>query len=188
MWPNWPGSSTPPATSSRRPMSEKPWPRLLAGLRGPGGQAALTARANERADSLARTLANRVEDEVKTMRQVLGDLRTSITRQLEELEEPEQLMLFERSEREQFSRDLDALRARVESIPAEIDAEEAAIRSRYSNRPPASSLPPSPSSCPAAWPTAACQPFLAREDVDEPAGRPPATLTGSPWSTRSARS
>ena len=86
------------------------------------------------ADSLARTLATRVEDDVKTMRQVLGELRTTITRELEELEEPEQLMLFERSEREQFSRDLDALRARAESIPAEIEAEEAAIRSRYSEQ------------------------------------------------------
>ena len=118
------------------------WPALEEGAR-----AALTARANQRAESLARTLATRVEDDVKTMRQVLNELRTTITRELEELEEPEQLMLFEPSERQQFSRDVDALRARVESIPAEIEAEEAAIRSRYSEQATRIFPLPSPSSC-----------------------------------------
>jgi len=117
-----------PAAHVREQLAQA-WPALEEGAR-----AALTARANQRAESLARTLATRVEDDVKTMRQVLSELRTSITRELEELEEPEQLMLFEPSERQQFSRDVDALRARVESIPAEIEAEEAAIRSRYSEQ------------------------------------------------------
>jgi superfamily II DNA or RNA helicase len=93
---------------------------------------ALLTRANDRADSLVRLLANKVEDEVKTMRAVLGDLRAGILAQLEELEQPEQLTFgFAENEREQFVRDVAALRARVDAIPAEADAEEGAIRGRY---------------------------------------------------------
>lgn len=105
------------------------WPALEDGAR-----AALTARANKRADSLARLLAGRAEDDVRAMRSVLIDLRASILAELEALEEPEQLLLFEPNEREQFTRRVDALRTRVEAIPAEIDAEEANIRARYADQ------------------------------------------------------
>lgn len=105
------------------------WPALEEGAR-----AALAARATQRADSLARLLASRVEEDVQTMRQVLTELRASILDELEALEEPEQLLLFEPVERQQFTRDVDALRARVEAIPTEIDAEEINIRARYDDQ------------------------------------------------------
>ncbi|HXP33690.1 MAG TPA: DISARM system SNF2-like helicase DrmD [Acidimicrobiales bacterium] len=95
-------------------------------------QLALRARAEDRAESLERLLAAKVEDEVTTMRAVLDELRRGILSQLADLEEPEQLTFgFARDEREQFARDVGALRARVDAIPAEADAEELAIRRRY---------------------------------------------------------
>lgn len=106
------------------------WPDIQEQLRG-----AIANRAGDRADSLTRSLLQRVEDDVTTMRTVLSELRTSILAELARLEEPEQLMLdFDIDERSQFTRDIDALRARADAIPAEIDDEELAIRRRYDDQ------------------------------------------------------
>jgi superfamily II DNA or RNA helicase len=106
------------------------WPSFEEPLVG-----ALKARASDRASGLAKALAEKVEEDVSTMRGVLEDLRNSILAELTALEEPEQLMLdFTGDERAQFTRDVDALRARVETIPMEIEREEAAIRSRYEDQ------------------------------------------------------
>jgi superfamily II DNA or RNA helicase len=90
----------------------------------------LERRAYDRADSLQRTLADRAEQEVGTITAVLQELRRSIEAELTE-PESEQLTLFSPDERSQFERDLDALRRRLEAIPADIDRETAAIRTRY---------------------------------------------------------
>ncbi len=52
-----------------------------------------------------------------------------------ELAEPEyqQLELFARSEREQYDRNVTALRHRLEQIPAEIEQETALVRSRFAD-------------------------------------------------------
>lgn len=106
------------------------WPAIQEPLR-----VAVAARAGDRAASLTRTLLQQVDRDVAAMRTVLGELRTSILDELDRLGEPEQLMLdFDRDERAQFTRDLDALRARAEAIPAEMDDEEAAIRRRYEDQ------------------------------------------------------
>jgi hypothetical protein len=90
----------------------------------------LERRAYDRADSLERTLADRAEQEVHTITAVLQELRRSIESELAE-PDSEQLTLFSADERSQFDRDLDALRRRLDAIPADIDRETAAIRTRY---------------------------------------------------------
>ena len=57
---------------------------------------------------------------------------------VKELQEPEvkQLELFSGNEREQFERNINSLKARVEQIPAEIQQETAAIRTQFSNPTP----------------------------------------------------
>jgi hypothetical protein len=106
------------------------WPRFEESLSG-----ALSARAADRSESLGRTLAQRVEEDVSNMRAVLEELRRSIEAELVTLDSPEQLTFgFAPGEIEQFSRDVDSLRARVEAIPAEADDEERAIRRRYEDQ------------------------------------------------------
>jgi superfamily II DNA or RNA helicase len=90
----------------------------------------LDRRAVDRAASLEKTLADRAEQEVATVAAVLGELRRAIEAELAE-PDPEQLTLFSPDERGQFERDLDALRRRLAAIPAEIERETAAIRTRY---------------------------------------------------------
>jgi len=106
------------------------WPRHHDALRQ-----ALEARERERAASLERTLADRGEQEVANITAVLQELRRTI---LMELKEPEvqQLALFSDDEREQYRRDEDALRRRLEQIPAEIDQEVAVIQARYARQEP----------------------------------------------------
>ncbi len=57
---------------------------------------------------------------------------------LHELDEPEfkQLELFNTAETEQFERNINSLKARVEQIPAEIEREVAAIQARFANPTP----------------------------------------------------
>jgi hypothetical protein len=91
---------------------------------------ALERRAYDRAESLERILADRAEREVETITAVLEELRRSIEAELAE-PESEQLTLFSPDERTQFERDLDALRRRLAVIPADVERETAAIRTRY---------------------------------------------------------
>jgi superfamily II DNA or RNA helicase len=93
------------------------------------------ARGRERAGSLQRVLADRAVSDVDAIAAVLTDLRATIQAQLDELEvEHEQLTLeFDLGEREQFRRDVDALRRRLDDIPGEIAREQEAIRRRYAD-------------------------------------------------------
>lgn len=95
---------------------------------------AVEARGRERADSLRRTLANRADHDSKSIAEVLTNLRASIEAQLTELEGDREVQLtlgFDVDEREQFRRDVEALRRRLDAIPAEIAREQDAIRRRY---------------------------------------------------------
>jgi len=96
-------------------------------------QTALEARARERSQSLEKNLSKRVEMEIQKLVAVLTELRNSIQRELTEPDYPVQLELFSTPEREQFEKNKDALRRRLEEIPAEIERETEAIRRRYSN-------------------------------------------------------
>jgi superfamily II DNA or RNA helicase len=97
--------------------------------------AALERRARDRAESLHRSLQERSEQEVATITHVLTDLKRTIEAELGE-SEPEQLALFSHDEREQLRRDLDALKRRLDGIPADIDRETEAIQRRYADPEP----------------------------------------------------
>lgn len=96
---------------------------------------ALTARSQERAKSLQRDLASRAEKEANDITAILTELRDSI---IKELDEPEvvQLELFSNAEKEQFERNVNSLKLRVEEIPGEIEREVAAIQARFANPTP----------------------------------------------------
>ena len=96
-------------------------------------QTALEARSRERSQSLEKNLAERVETEIQKLTAVLSELRQSIQKELAEPDYPVQLELFSTPEREQFEKNKDALRRRLEEIPLEIERETEAIRRRYSN-------------------------------------------------------
>lgn len=98
--------------------------------------AALESRAGERVESLARVLDEAADAEGAAIEAVLNQLRQSISEQLDALEDSDaaaQLRLFDEDERGQWERDLDALRRRIDEIPAEIEAEKGAIRDRYAS-------------------------------------------------------
>lgn len=104
------------------------WPDVAT-----AAQSALSARAKERTDSLLRLLDERREKESNDITRVLEELATSIRNELADADKPEQLQLdlFNESEREQYRRDIDALRARLAQIPAEREQEVAGIQMRY---------------------------------------------------------
>src|SRR5262249_15227319 len=106
------------------------WPEIERPLRE-----ALRVRADDRAASLERHLAETIQRDIADMRAVLLDLARSIQA---ELSDPKQFEFdfdtLETSERVQVEHDLEALRARVAAIPAEVDAEAAEIRRRYAQR------------------------------------------------------
>jgi hypothetical protein len=107
------------------------WPAYRQGL-----LAALEVRARDRAESLERNLAERADHEVRIIRDVLEELRSTIEAELARGLEPEQLALFTPDEREQLSRDIEALRRRLERIPADIEEETEVIRRRYADPEP----------------------------------------------------
>lgn len=96
-------------------------------------QSALEARARDRSQSLENSLAERAETEIQKLVAVLNELRTSISRELADPEHPVQLELFSTPEKEQFEKNKDALRRRLDEIPVEIERETEAISRRYSN-------------------------------------------------------
>lgn len=99
--------------------------------------AALEARMRERGESLAKLLTDRAAREAADITAILSELKRAIEA---ELSEPAvtQLMLpaFSDTERDQFARNVESLRARAVRIPEEIATETAAIRARYADPSP----------------------------------------------------
>ncbi|MGB3653501.1 MAG: helicase-related protein [Rivularia sp. (in: cyanobacteria)] len=95
----------------------------------------LQKRKEERAESLQNQLDKRAEKEIEDITAILTELQRSITA---ELNEPEykQLELFNTNEKEQFERNINSLKVRLEQIPAEIEREVAAIEARFANPTP----------------------------------------------------
>ena len=89
----------------------------------------------DRIAGMERLLEERMAKETLDIEAVLRELAAAIEK---ELAEPEyrQLELFTSTERSQLSRNTQALRARLEQIPGEIEAEQAAIRARYADPQP----------------------------------------------------
>ncbi len=106
---------------------QKLWPSHVSAL-----LQSLDVRARDRSQGMLTKLAEREEQELKASAAVLNELRTAIEGALKR-PEVEQLSLFTDAEQEQFERNMDALQARVASIPTEIEREAESIRKRYAN-------------------------------------------------------
>jgi hypothetical protein len=101
--------------------------------------ASVEARADERAESLRRVLAERAEKETKDIAALLAELKSGIEKALAD-SGPAQLMLFSTEEKDQLERNRAAMQARLAAIPAEIERETAAVKRRYA-KPVAHSFP-----------------------------------------------
>ena len=98
-------------------------------------RAALQARAGDRARQLTATLASRARDEQAKVEATLTELAATIRREAFG-EHGDQLQLItglelDAGDRRQVERDVQSLRARLDAIPREIAAEQAAIARRY---------------------------------------------------------
>ena len=112
-----------------RDMLAGQWERMSGGV-----LKAVEDRAAEIGRQRSARLDKRRDDEAEQITKILSDLQSSIRKQLADADLPEQLDLFSGDERRQYDRDLDALRRRLDSIPAEIDAEREHLRTRYATR------------------------------------------------------
>jgi superfamily II DNA or RNA helicase len=106
------------------------WPTSADALRQ-----ALEARMKDRTDGLRKALEDRAEKEASDIRAILTELQRAIQAELAE-PDYQQMELFSTPEREQFERNVDALRARVRSIPVEIERETAVIKARFADPQP----------------------------------------------------
>ena len=106
------------------------WPELAPSL-----VQALESRMRDRANSLSNTLALRADKEVADITAILRELERAIQA---ELQQPEvvQLELFSTAEREQYSRNVALLQARLGQIPGEIAQETAQIRAQFAEPQP----------------------------------------------------
>lgn len=106
------------------------WPDIREPLKR-----SLEARMEDKVGGLERLLQERADKEAANIEAVLNELASAIE---QELEAPdwEQLELWTLGEREQLRLDIQALRMRLEQIPAEIEAERAAIYARYADPQP----------------------------------------------------
>ncbi len=98
----------------------------------PSLASALEARLKERVDGLQKRLAERADKEARDIESILTELKKAIAA---ELHDPAyiQIALFDDPERERFERNKNAMRARANEIPAEIQRETAAIRARFAD-------------------------------------------------------
>lgn len=97
---------------------------------------ALEARMRDRTQNLQRFLDERRDREVADITAVLVELRRGIEAELAAAESPLQYELWSETEQAQLARDRANLRARLDSIPLEIERETAAIQARYANPAP----------------------------------------------------
>ena len=115
-----------PAEAVRAQLADL-WPALSEPL----GRA-LANRANQRARSLHGLLAQRCEEEVAAVEAVLAELAAAIDRKLHDEPYWEQPTLFA-LEQQQLHADRNALKARLDDIPAQRQRETDALRRRYAD-------------------------------------------------------
>jgi hypothetical protein len=119
-----------PAPAAALPRIVALWPSLREPL-----QSALDARRKDRVASLGKKLAERAALDHEAIDTILTELEQALQRELTAPESP-QLGLFDREEKEQHQRDREALRHRLEAIPAERARESQAITDRYKDPTP----------------------------------------------------
>ncbi|MFH9135488.1 DISARM system SNF2-like helicase DrmD [Streptomyces sp. NPDC017524] len=108
------------------------WPQLEDRL-----SRALRNRAHTRFRSVEKLLATRCEEEVQGVRKVLAELERSIRDRLDDHGYWEQGSLFDvDDERRQLRADREALRERLDTIPALIESESDALRARWADPTP----------------------------------------------------
>ena len=95
----------------------------------------LEARIRDRTIVLNKKLGEHAEKEAEDIRAILLELKKAIDAELAD-PEYQQMTLFDDLEKDQFERNKDFLRARSKAIPAEIERETAAIKSRYADPQP----------------------------------------------------
>jgi SNF2 family DNA or RNA helicase len=105
------------------------WDNFAQALRN-----ALETRKNDRIQAISKLLKERMQTESSDIQAILEELARSIQKELN-TPEAKQMMLpgFSASEREQFERDINALRQRLARIPDEIAQEQESIRARYAD-------------------------------------------------------
>jgi hypothetical protein len=98
---------------------------------------ALEARMKDRTDGLKKALAERADKEAQDIRTILTELQRAIQ---EQMNDPTYQQAFlpgmAPTEQEQFERNVDALRRRLQEIPKEIDKETAEIKARFADPQP----------------------------------------------------
>ena len=105
------------------------WPALSPPLSG-----FLANRAGARRRSLATLIEGRCTEEVAAMNTILDELERSIRGALDDTPFWQQVSLFEvEAERDQLSKDHDALTQRLTSIPEMREQETTALRRRYAD-------------------------------------------------------
>lgn len=100
--------------------------------------AAIDSRSKERQESLKNTLQLRKENELRNIETILEDLAKNIQKELE-VPAPELQLTFDffnEMEKQQYQKDLNALRARLERIPEEKIQEKAVIEKHYADAVP----------------------------------------------------
>jgi hypothetical protein len=97
----------------------------------------LEARMKDRTTGLQKKLGERAEKEAEDIRAILLELKKAIDTELDTTEMKTGFLPgLEPVEEEQFKRNKDFLFERSKSIPAEIERETAAIKSRYADPQP----------------------------------------------------
>jgi SNF2 family DNA or RNA helicase len=108
------------------------WPKNAEALRQ-----ALEARMRDRTDGLTKALAERAEKETQDIRTILLELQKAIEEQMTDpTYQQTYLPGMAPAEQEQFERNVDALRRRLQEIPKEIDKETAEIKARFADPQP----------------------------------------------------
>jgi len=120
------GSENQPSAAVMEKLLEL-YPSLTSSL-----ASALEARLKDRVSGLEKRLGERAEKEAKDITAILTELKKSIEA---ELKDPEyvQTMMFDDPERDQFERNKNAMRARSQEIPGEVERETEAIKARFAN-------------------------------------------------------
>lgn len=119
-----------PAPESVQESIRKQWPNHRDAL-----FQALEARMRDRTRNLEEKFEERADKEVADMTSVLEELERTIRDQLHETRQLE-FEGWSAPEREQFDRNMDSIRARVERIPEEIQREAESIRGRFAGPTP----------------------------------------------------
>ena len=106
------------------------WPKNAEALR-----LALEARTRDRTDGLKKALAERAAKEADDITTILTELQRAIQDQLHDpFYQQQYLPGMAPIEQEQFERNVDALRHRLQEIPKEIEKETDAIKARFAAR------------------------------------------------------